>query len=407
MVVQRFLAVFFPPARYLKTKRISVVENESFLTEGNILKDPGWKAVYLAGKKEKGEGIIDPIPAGTSITCSSIEQIDQETKPPPRFSEATLLSAMEHSGKMLNDDELAEAMKERGLGTPATRASIIEKLIKDKYLVREGRELTPTGKAFELLSLLEAMKIDVLASPEMTGEWEYKLSQILKGTLTRPTFMKEIRDLTEQITLRIKNYTPEGKEAKFSPVNSIVFQETPTAYISEDEQITIRKILGGRIMQETEIVQLITGETIGPFGDFRSKKGKPFVASIKLTNQKVEFLFPDSTAGLDIEEVKKNGSLGVSPVDQSPVYETPSGYMSESAIGGDDKNGLRISKVILSKNISTENIQQLLKDGKTALITGFISKKRKKFDAYLLLDKKGKITFEFPPRRTGKSRKKS
>lgn len=407
MVVQRFLAVFFPPARYLKTKRISVVENESFLTEGNILKDPGWKAVYLAGKKEKGEGIIDPIPAGTSVTCSSIEQIDQQTKPPPRFSEATLLSAMEHSGKMLNDDELAEAMKERGLGTPATRASIIEKLIKDKYLVREGRELTPTGKAFELLSLLEAMKIDVLASPEMTGEWEYKLSQILKGTLTRPTFMKEIRDLTEQITLRIKNYTPEVKEAKFSPINSIVFQETPTAYISEDEQITIRKILGGRIMQETEIVQLIIGETIGPFGDFRSKKGKPFVASIKLTNQKVEFLFPDSTAGLDIEEVKKNGSLGMSPVDQSPVYETPSGYMSESVIGGDDKNGLRISKVILSKNISTENIQQLLKDGKTALITGFISKKRRKFDAYLLLDKKGKITFEFPPRTTGKSRKKS
>jgi len=407
MVVQRFLAVFFPPARYLNTKRVSVVEEEHFLTEGKILQDPGWKAVYLQGSSEKGEGILEPVPDGVKVICAEIEKQQTETKPPPRFSEATLLSAMENSGKLIEDGDLADAMKERGLGTPATRASIIEKLINDHYLVREGKELTPTGKAFDLLSLLEAMKIDVLASPEMTGEWEYKLNQILKGSLTRSEFMQQIRDLTRQITERIKGYedTKDRKPAAFSPISGKVFSETPIAYISEDETIIIRKILGGRIMHETEIIDLINGRTIGPYSDFRSKKGKPFTASIRLKSNKVDFIFADTTDGLDIEAIKQNGSLGMSPIDQTPVYETPVGYMSESALSNDEKNGLRISKMILSKPISIDDIKQLLNTGKTPLLKGFISKKRRPFDAYLLLDKKGKISFEFPPRNSDKKNK--
>ncbi|MGI9536905.1 MAG: DNA topoisomerase III [Desulfocapsaceae bacterium] len=409
MVVQRFLAVFFPAAEYLKTRRISIVEEESFLTEGKILVNPGWKAVYLSGKQEQGEGIIEPVPAGSEVVCSSVELKEMETRPPARFSEATLLSAMENSGKLLDDDELAEAMKERGLGTPATRASIIEKLIKDKYLVREGKELAPTGKAIELIALLEAMRIDVLASPEMTGEWEYKLNQILKGTLTRSKFMDEIRGLTDNIIERIKTYdeSKQTSEAGFSPINGVVFQETPTAYVSQDQAVTIRKILGGRVMKESEVIQLIKGETIGPFADFRSKKGKPFAASLKITNNKIDFLFLDANEDLDIDLVKKNGSLGVSPVDGTSVYETPTGFMSESAMNGDDKNGLRISKIILSKTLTDKDIKKLLSDGKSPLIKGFISKKRKPFDAYLLLNDKGKISFEFPPRKPRKSRKKS
>ncbi len=409
MVVQRFLAVFFPPARYLNTKRVSVVESEQFLTEGKILQDPGWKAVYLQGSSEKGEGMLEPLPDGVPVICAELKQEQTETKPPPRFSEATLLSAMENSGKLIEDEDLADAMKERGLGTPATRAAIIEKLITDKYLVREGKELAPTGKAFDLLSLLEAMHIDVLASPEMTGEWEYKLNQILKGSLTRSAFMQQIRDLTRQITDRIRGYedAKERKPAPFSPVDKKIFFETPTTYISDDGKIIIRKVLGGRIMNESEVVDLIKGEIIGPFSDFRSKKGKPFTASIQLKNNKVDFLFADTTDSLDIGAIKQNVSLGLSPIDQTPVYETPVGYMSESALNNDDKNGLRISKVILSKPISADDVQQLLTAGKTSLIQGFISKKRRPFDAYLLIDKKGAISFEFPPRNSsGKTKKR-
>jgi DNA topoisomerase-3 len=309
---------------------------------------------------------------------------------------------MENSDKLVEDEELAEAMKERGLGTPATRAAIIEKLIKEKYVIREGKDLTPTGKAFELLALLEAMKIEVLASPEMTGEWEFKLNQILKGDFTRDQFMAEIRGITRHIIDQVKSFEDRDTrtEAEWSPVNGEKFFSTPTAYVSEDEAVSIRKILGGRMLKSEEVVALVRGETIGPFSDFRSKKGKAFTASVRLDqNRRVEFLFADSTDDLDRESILATAPLGTSPIDSTKVYETPMAYMSESSLDGDRKKGLRISKIILSKEISPDHVKQLLSKGKTELIKGFISKKRKAFDAYLLLDKNGKVSFEFPPRK--------
>ena len=401
MVLQRFLAVFFPPARYLNTKRLSVVEQETFLTEGKIQTDAGWKIVYQGNSNQETDKLLTEIPKDADVLCKEVEKEKSATKPPPRFNEATLLSAMEHSGKFVDDEELAEAMKDRGLGTPATRAAIIEKLLKEKYIVREGKELTPTGKAFELLALLEALKIEVLASPQMTGEWEFKLNQILLGKFTREQFMKEIRDLTEHIISQVHKFekAPVQKEAPFSPVGDIRFMETPTAYISEDEKITLRKILGGRLMTTDEIVDIINGKTLGPFSDFRSKRGKSFTASLRLTNNKIEFLFADSIADLDIEAIKKSEPLGNSPVDGTPVFETPAAYMSASTLDGDKKKGLQISKIILAREIKPDHIRQLLADGKTELITKFISKKKRPFDAYLLLNKAGKISFEFPPRK--------
>ena len=152
-------------------------------------------------------------------------------------------------------------------------------------------------------------------------------------------------------------------------------------------------------MRQKEIISLLKGELLGPFSDFRSKKGKPFSASIRVMNGKIEFIFPESDNGLDAEEIKQSEPLGLSPIDQTPVFETPAAYVSESALDGDTKNGLRISKMILARQIDREHIIQLLKNGKTELIKGFISKRKKPFDAYLLLDTKGKLTFEFPPRK--------
>jgi len=408
LVVQRFLAVFFPPAIFLNTRRLSFVSDEIFLTEGKILKDPGWKVIYGVEDGANRDKTLIPVPPGADVLCHDIKQENLETTPPPKYNEATLLSAMENSDKLVDNEELAEAMKERGLGTPATRAAIIEKLIKEKYVVREGRDLTPTGKAFELLALLEAMKIDLLASPELTGEWEHKLNQILKGTFTRDKFMEEIRATTRHIINQVKNFekTEKRQEASFSPVDNIQFFSSPTAYVSKDEKISIRKILGGRMMTEDEIVAIIKGETIGPFSNFRSKKGKPFTASLRLTKDKIEFIFADSNSDLDINAIKNSPPLGFSPKDRTKVFETPASFMSESALDGDEKKGLRISKIILSRQLSKENIQQLLEDGKTALIEGFISKKRRPFDAYLLLDDKGRISFEFPPRKSKKNQKK-
>ena len=399
MIVQRFLAVFFPPAVYHNTRRLSLVEGETFLTEGKILVEPGWKAIYGSVSEEDGDKELQALPPDTVVQCEEIDKQEHQTKPQPRFNEATLLSAMENSGKLIEDEELAEAMKERGLGTPATRAAIIEKLINEKYVVREQRDLVPTGKAIELLSLLEARQIDVLASPELTGDWEYKLNQILKGTMTRPQFMKEIRAMTGAIVDKVKQGGGnERHEAAFSPVEGGRFYETASAFESEDKKLMIRKVLGGRVMKEQEIVELIQGKTLGPFTDFRSKKGKPFTASVHIAHSKVEFLFADSTAELDLDEIRRQEPLGESPIDRTKVFETPAGFLSESALEGDQKKGLRISKVILSRQLDREHISQLLADGRTELIGGFISKKKKPFDAFLLLDAKGKLSFEFPPR---------
>jgi DNA topoisomerase-3 len=408
MVVQRFLAVFFPPAEFHNTKRYSHVQQETFLTEGKILLEAGWKAIYGTTGGGSQDKIIAPVPQNTPINCRNIERERQDTKPPARFNEATLLSAMENSDKLVEDDELADAMKERGLGTPATRAAIIEKLIKEKYVVREGKDLTPTGKAFELLALLEAMKIEVLASPEMTGEWEFKLNQILKGEFTREKFMAEIRSMTKHIIDQVKNFENEEirQEAPFSPVNNIRIFSSPTAYVSEDQKITIRKILGGRMLTEDEVVALLKGETIGPFSDFRSKKGKPFTASIRLTDNKIDFMFADSNADLDIDAIKKGPPLGISPVDGTKVFGAPMAFMSESALDGNEK-GLKISRIILSKEITEKNITQLLTEGRTELIEGFISKKRRPFDAYLVLAKNGKVSFEFPPRKSKQKEQKN
>jgi DNA topoisomerase III, bacteria and conjugative plasmid len=398
MIVQRFLAVFFPPAVYQNTRRLSLVEGETFLTEGKILMEPGWRAVYGMVSEEDGDKELQAVPADIPVRCDEIDRQEHQTKPQPRFTEATLLSAMENSGKLIDDEELAEAMKERGLGTPATRAAIIEKLINEKYIIREQRELAPTGKAFELLNLLEARQIDVLASPELTGEWEYKLNQILKGAMTRPQFMREIRAMTGVIVDKVRQGgIDERKDASFSPVNGVKFYETASAYESEDKKLIIRKVLGSRVMTEGEIVALIKGETLGPFDDFLSKKGKPFTASVHIVDSKVGFIFADS-GEFDANEIRTHESLGLSPIDQTKVFETPAGYLSESALDGDQKNGLRISKTILGRQLDREQISRLLTTGRTDLISGFISKKKKMFDAFLLLDTKGKLSFAFPPR---------
>jgi DNA topoisomerase III len=402
MVVQRFIAVFFPAAEFLNTRRISLVAGESFLSEGKILLEAGWRAIYGGNDGNVQEKMLSPLPADTPVHCVRIEPEEHLTTPPPRFNEATLLSAMEKSDRLVEDEDLADAMKDRGLGTPATRAAIIEKLIKEKYVVREGKDLTPTGKAFELLALLEAMQIEVLASPEMTGEWEFKLNQILRGEFTREQFMQEIRNMTRHIIDQVKNFESREVrvEAPFSPLAGVRYYSTPSAYVSEDQKLSIRKILGGRHLHQEEVIALLNGETIGPFSDFRSKKGKTFSASLRLVNRKIEFIFADHNADLDLAAVLEGEALGISPVDQTRVFATPTAYMSESALSGDEQNGLRINKLILAREISPAHIRQLLTAGKTELISGFISKRKKPFDAYLVLAKNGKVSFEFPPRKS-------
>ncbi len=214
LVVRRFMAVFFPSAEYLVTTRISQAVGHSFKTEGKVLVKPGWLAIY--GKEaanevldakdgDKGQSLV-PVKPGEMVRAEVVEPKGLKTRPPARYSEATLLGAMEGAGKLVDDDELREAMQEKGLGTPATRAAIIEGLLNEKYILREGRELIPTAKAFQLMTLLRGLGVEELSKPELTGEWEYKLAQMEHGRLSRDAFMREIAAMTEHIVKKAKEY---------------------------------------------------------------------------------------------------------------------------------------------------------------------------------------------------------
>ena len=391
MVCQRFIAVFFPPAQYLGTTRITTVEGETFITEGKILVDPGFKAVY--GKDSDEESNIPKL-KGDSAKTLDIRAEEDFTKPPAHYTESTLLSMMESAGKLVEDDELRDAMKERGLGTPATRAAIIEKLVSDKYVVRDGKEMIPTAKAFDLIKVLSAMNCDALTSPELTGEWEYKMDLISKGKESRENFMKGIVDMTKAMVKNIKGFKEENTtgEAKFSPVNGKKVFETVSRYTTEDG-IVIRKIVGGKHLSDEEIVELLTKRKIGPLTGFRSKRGAEFSAVLTINDQnKIEFVFEEKP-----EEIEIGEKVGESPIDGTNVFETLTGYVSQSYI---DKqpSGLNLPKVLLGKEIPLEEIKNLLAGKKTALIKGFRSNKTKRlFDAFLTLEK-GKLKFDFPPR---------
>src|SRR5688572_32233031 len=171
MVAKRFLAIFFPAAEFQITTRITRVMEEPFKTEGKVLVKPGWMAVY--GREAQADEQSPTLPAvepNENVRTTKVEVIANQTKPPARFTEATLLTAMEGAGKLIEDEELRDAMQAKGLGTPATRAAIIEGLLYEKYLLRHGRELVPTPKAFSLIALLHGLQLPELVAPELTGD---------------------------------------------------------------------------------------------------------------------------------------------------------------------------------------------------------------------------------------------
>ncbi|HEY0878081.1 MAG TPA: DNA topoisomerase III [Zeimonas sp.] len=411
LVVRRFLAVFFPPAEYLNTTRITVVEGESFKTEGRVLVNPGWLVVH--GREGKDDTLV-PVDSGETVRTETIELLALATRPPARYTEATLLSAMEGAGKLIDDDELREAMQAKGLGTPATRAAIIEGLIAENYLVREGRELIPTTKAFQLLTLLRGLKVNELTAPELTGEWEYKLSQIERGHLERDEFMHEIAEMTRQIVERAKNYqadTVPGDYATLAtpcPNCGGVVQENYKRFACTKCDFSITKIPGARQLEVAEAEQLLRDRTIGPLQGFRSRLGRPFAAILKLNEEnKLEFDFGQAGAGEDDSEpVDFSGqeSLGACPKCRAGVFEHGMSYVCENAVGAEKRCDFRSGKIILQQEVAPAQMRKLLAEGRTDLLTDFVSSRtRRKFKAYLVLGPDGKVGFAFEPRAAKKT----
>jgi DNA topoisomerase-3 len=413
LVTKRFLAIFYPSAEYNITTRITRVEKEAFKTEGKVLVTPGWLAVYgkesQETREEAGENLnLPPLEKGERIWAKDVEVKGKATQPPPRFSEATLLTAMEGAGKLIEDEEMREAMSERGLGTPATRAATIEGLIAEEYVHRNGRELQPTAKAFSLLFALEQLQVVEIRSPELTGEWEYKLKEMEQGRLSRDEFMNHIMDRTRVMVERIK--TGEFADPDFGTLKTpcprcgAKIHEGYKHFTCENCDYKLWKVVASRQWETSEMDELLSKRVIGPLQGFRSKMGRAFAAMIKLKDDHMpEFDFGQSDADADAEEVdfSTQETLGACPKCASRVFEHGMSYVCEKSVGAGRTCDFRSGKIILQQEIGRADMQKLLTTGRTDLLKGFISNKtRRKFSAFLVRDAKtGKVGFEFEPRK--------
>ena len=434
LVVRRFMAVFFPAAQYQITTRISQVAQHHFKTEGKVLIHPGWLAIYgkeaaseTEGGKDgdKGQPLVAVQP-GEQPRVALAQAKPLHTKPPARYSEATLLGAMESAGKQVEDEELRSAMQEKGLGTPATRAAIIEGLLSEKYLLREGRELLPTAKAFQLMTLLRGLDVQELCKPELTGEWEYKLAQMERGELPRAQFMQKIAQMTERLVQKAKEYDRDTIPGNYATLTSPcpqcdgIVKENYRRYActgadgaGEGCGFSFTKSPAGRTFETHEAETLLRERRIGPLEGFRSKAGWPFTSELAIVSDKdtgqfkLEFDFGDDKASeenAEIVDFSGQTSLGACPACGAPVFAHGSNYVCSKAVPTAAQPApscnFKSGQVILQQPIAPEQMQKLLATGKTDLLDKFISNRtRRAFKAHLVWDKAGgKVGFEFEQR---------
>ena len=462
LVVRRFMAVFYPSAEYLVTTRVTTVaaapgrpkqgtapsggseahavasvgaSDYSFKTEGRVLVKPGWLAIY--GKEAEGENTskddaktLVAVRPGETVQTQAIDVKGLKTRPPARYSEATLLGAMEGAGKTIDDDELREAMQEKGLGTPATRAATIEGLIAEKYMLREGRELIPTAKASQLMTLLRGLDVQELSKAELTGEWEFKLAQMEQGKLSRETFMLEIATMTERMVAKAKGYSRDSIPGDYAALQAPcpncggVVRENYRRYTCTGKTGTAAedgcgfsfgKTPAGRTFETAEVEQFLRDRKIGPLEGFRSKAGWPFTAEMVIKfdeetkNYKLEFDFGDEKNAEtgEIQDFHAQEPLGKCPkcgtAHGGMVFELGKNYVCDKSVPTLEQPtpscDFKTGQVILQQPIEREQMVKLLEMGKTDLLDKFVSMRtRRAFKAMLAWDNvAGKVNFEFAP----------
>ena len=426
LVMRRFFAIFYPSAEYEVTRRITRIGEDQFRTDGRVLVKPGWLEVY--GRKpgvagDKGELVAAQ--DGEQAKTVTVELKEDETRPPARYNDSTLLSAMETAGKRVDDEELRDAMSERGLGTPATRAAIIEGLIRTKYIFRHEQkksDFVVSNKGLALVDLLQEIGIDTLGSPEMTGEWEYKLKEMEHGRLHRDDFMNEIKSLTCHIVDQTRDFTEEivnrvfpDLEATCPECGGTSHRQTDGVFECKDPECSfrIKKHIASHELTEDEARELINNQRVGPIETFKNRFGQPFTAELTLSKEKrtwkVNFVFEgDDERESELDNLTEDQVICEAPLlDDSDqlvkVYENERAYLAPDMAKAADERGVRISKTILQREIPQDQAKKLFVEGKTDLMPGFLSKKGRKFAAHLTLDRKsGKLGFEFAPRKNAK-----
>jgi DNA topoisomerase-3 len=399
LVARRFLMQFYPEQISLLTKVETKVEDEMFATEGKIIKDPGWSELSLKATEEK------PLPnlqLKQIAACKEAIINSKTTKPPNHFTDASIILAMETAGKMVEDESLAEALKERGLGTPATRAEIIEKLIRTEVVERKQKNLVATKRGIDLIGLLKKIDLENLTSPAMTGEWEQKLREIEKGKFDDVVFLNGIKEETEKMVEKIKNYDSadglisSSKRVGTCPICGKDVVEKGSVgwgcigYKGKEEdgcKFYIGKKILGKELTQKNVEDLLEKGITEKINGFTSKKGTKFACKLKLEGGKLSFVFDDnkndsstSSGDSDLDCPKCGKKLSVGQY----------GYYCK-----DKECGFRVNKTIAQKELSDEQMRKIIEKGDSGLLQGFTSKAGKKFACRLVLDEEKKIVFKF------------
>ncbi|MCF8011138.1 MAG: DNA topoisomerase III [Clostridiales bacterium] len=398
LVARRFMAIFFPAARYKQTRVITEASGETFITTGRVELARGWKSVYeqLSDKKDSADeeetASLPPLEQDEKVDCNETEVKEKQTQAPKRYTEAGLLAVMEGAGKLLDNEELKDAMKGSGMGTPATRAAIIERLIKVGYIERKKKSLVPTEKGEALIDLVP----EFIKSPEITGKWEKFLADIEEGNAKPGEFMNGIiiltRDIVNRVSMQeVSNVAQQQKEILGKcPLCGCDVIENKKGYgcsgYKNGCKFIIWKEIAGKKITCSQAKKLLEKGKTGIIKGFKSRKGNKFDAALILKDDKVEFQFENAESDSGREAIGKCLLCGKDVIENAKGYGC-SGY----------KDGCKfiIWKNIAGKKITSKQARELLQKGKTGKLKGFKSKSGKSFDAVLVLGEGGKINFDF------------
>ncbi len=462
LVVRRFLGAFHPPALWERVERTTRVADEHFRTRARALMEPGWRAVLPPASEESESAPLPALVPGSSeaqdvdVAAGEVEAQAEETRPPARITEARLLSLMENAGRQVDDEAVAAALHEKGIGTPATRAEVIENLIRKGYVVRVGKALRPTVKGIRLIDSLQRLNIDRLASPALTGELEHQLLEVERGERTGRQFMDEVETYAREVVERAKTFGYEELYGDDQPIGKCPYN--PTHDVVEDAWFyTCKKEAGlpreakadencphdtcplllwkdtsGRYLDKKAAQAILKNGQTPILDGFTARNGRTYKGRLELDRDegKVKVVSEgwNDESTTDIPEYEINEEpLGSCPVcKDETVIETSTQYICKTRLANDELDaawraakkvakaagekqpkrpekpkecGFVFPRTVCKREITREEALGYMATGRTELLTDFTSRFGRPFSAILFLkEDTGRHGFEFPPR---------
>ena len=402
LITRNFLASWHPVAEWTVTKRITTKSGHQFLKEVEALATSGWRAVVP--KKDKvpeGWGQLPSNPC--DATLDSHEFSEEMSKPKNRLKEASLLQLMEHAGKHIDDDELADAMKEKGLGTPATRADTIEKLLNRNYIRRSRNgTISAAPHGIRMIDVLRRIPVEWITSPELTGDMEASLLAVQRGEETMEAYMEKIIQQTKTMVDRIRDHDRntlylEEPSLGSCPSCGGEVKENTLAYQCEHNEgrdkgcsFVFWKDTSGRWFDRVTAARLIENGSLENLHGFYSQAGEGYDTSVELTKAG-KVVSKGSGSG---EATADDEVLCPCPVcDQGSIRITTTAYLCDNP----DCTFRGMQNIMCKRPITPEEAKPIFTDGKSTLLEDFTSRRNKPFNAFLKLEK-NRVTYDFPPR---------